>query len=149
MSEHGVTQKAGSSPLTRGALAPYVLPADRPGIIPAHAGSTVMDPSALILMRDHPRSRGEHGTLHKRRDRRLGSSPLTRGAHFEGEGVGVAEGIIPAHAGSTAATVVVRLVHGDHPRSRGEHVFPITDPETTPGSSPLTRGAREFYQVER
>ena len=141
MSEHGVTQKAGSSPLTRGALAPYVLPADRPGIIPAHAGSTVMDPSALILMRDHPRSRGEHGTLHKRRDRRLGSSPLTRGAHFEGEGVGVAEGIIPAHAGSTASSALSPHSTWDHPRSREEHPTPPSRLLGQQGSSPLTRGA--------
>ena len=52
--------RAGSSPHTRGALAPGCGKTFSTGIIPAYAGST---PSMLPLrptMRDHPRIRGEH-----------------------------------------------------------------------------------------
>ena len=52
------------------------------GIIPAHAGSTVGGGQWCGHLQDHPRSRGEHCVVPFARYAQLGSSPLTRGAHF-------------------------------------------------------------------
>ena len=56
-------QVAGSSPLTRGALTEFHFGQFRAGIIPAHAGSTYRSVPTISLIRDHPRSRGEHWPL--------------------------------------------------------------------------------------
>nr|EEI14208.1 hypothetical protein HMPREF0276_1787 [Corynebacterium accolens ATCC 49725] len=50
-------------------------------------------------------------------------------------------GLIPAHAGSTIAVANRPQIRRAHPRSRGEHLVPISLNDSTPGSSPLTRGA--------
>ena len=90
-------------------------------LIPAHAGSTILD-----WMRDHgeqahPRSRGEH-ELPKLYDQGgWGSSPLTRGAQMmRTERIAVLR-LIPAHAGSTDPRAVHCGYDAAHPRSRGEH----------------------------
>ena len=70
-----------------------------------------------------------------------GSSPHTRGApHRWGLTRGVA-GIIPAYAGSTAATGAWRPIRSDHPRIRGEHGLRRHGHRRHRGSSPHTRGA--------
>ena len=73
--------RRGSSPLTRGARWSAGPVPGRPGLIPAHAGST----SIRFLMRSpppaHPRSRGEHMATRVTVVEVNGSSPLTRGAH--------------------------------------------------------------------
>ena len=113
---------AGSSPHTRGArdLDPRAGPAGR--IIPAYAGSTWSSSSRMVVVRDHPRIRGEHDVAAPHRRARLGSSPHTRGALIRGAGRVVGDRIIPAYAGST-------IVEEETGRK------PI-------GSSPHTRGAR-------
>ena len=50
-------------------------------------------------------------------------------------------GLIPAHAGSTYNGVTVSAATTAHPRSRGEHLSPLTIGMMEMGSSPLTRGA--------
>ena len=50
-------------------------------------------------------------------------------------------GIIPAHAGSTAAATHRQASSRDHPRSRGEHLGSRAVNSASWGSSPLTRGA--------
>ena len=52
--------RAGSSPLTRGKLPPKEVRELRSRLIPAHAGKTESQASALALSRAHPRSRGEN-----------------------------------------------------------------------------------------
>ncbi|KXI17202.1 hypothetical protein HMPREF3227_01731, partial [Corynebacterium sp. CMW7794] len=49
--------------------------------------------------------------------------------------------LIPAHAGSTAATAASAARISAHPRSRGEHCDLDGDASACWGSSPLTRGA--------
>ena len=71
-----------------------------------------------------------------------GSSPLTRGAHMRGVSPERVPGLIPAHAGSTCGEPGGVVVHGAHPRSRGEHERPEFMVIPVVGSSPLTRGAR-------
>ena len=94
------------------------------GLIPAHAGSTSQHCVARSFYGAHPRSRGEHSSFGMGTSRRLGSSPLTRGALRFPREVIDRVGLIPAHAGSTYVTG--RRVFGSwaHPRSRGEHTLP-------------------------
>ena len=58
-------------------------------------------------------------------------------------------GIIPAYAGSTGASSAPGDAEADHPRIRGEHCVRESVPRTVQGSSPHTRGAREFVDRER
>ena len=94
------------------------------------------------MIRDHPRSRGEHWKAAGIRALRTGSSPLTRGAHRREVGQRARPRIIPAHAGSTVCDWRVLEGVGDHPRSRGEHAAAAAGSAGSAGSSPLTRGAR-------
>ncbi len=110
-------------------------------IIPAHAGSTCSNWRMAASARDHPRSRGEHSWNSSASGRRDGSSPLTRGAPGGLCGGFGGDGIIPAHAGSTAASAPPRAIEPDHPRSRGEHRDCFERFRVVGGSSPLTRGA--------
>ena len=131
----------GSSPLTRGAPRHVC---DRPvpcGLIPAHAGSTSHRRSLRWAARAHPRSRGEHGDVNNFWQAIAGSSPLTRGAHFDQAETFHAKGLIPAHAGSTLHDVRADFRHWAHPRSRGEHLVRSNRLPCGNGSSPLTRGA--------
>ena len=74
----------------------------------------------------------------------VGSSPLTRGAHFKGIWAGRVQGLIPAYAGSTVAVLGYSAGVGAHPRLRGEHNSPGSTLAIGCGSSPLTRGARHI-----
>ena len=71
----------------------------------------------------------------------MGSSPLTRGAQLCLSTRVTCCGLIPAHAGSTAARRRCTTHPGAHPRSRGEHWPFVQSGQVLPGSSPLTRGA--------
>ncbi len=72
-----------------------------PRIIPAFAGSTFPPDDGSIMTRDHPRIRGEHIKAAATVDRVMGSSPHSRGALALRDQAVVADGIIPAFAGST------------------------------------------------
>ena len=100
--EGATSRMSGSSPLTRGALASARAPLGRERLIPAHAGSTVAVHGGSTGAWAHPRSRGEHSWREVTPGACCGSSPLTRGALVVGEWVGVVDGLIPAHAGSTS-----------------------------------------------
>ena len=52
------------------------------------------------------------------------------------------EGLIPAHAGKTAAAAAARTASAAHPRSRGENLIAGCLVAPGQGSSPLTRGKR-------
>ena len=53
------------------------------GIIPAHAGNTLIAVSIASCSGDHPRACGEHLATPGRAARQTGSSPRMRGTHFE------------------------------------------------------------------
>ena len=155
----------GSSPHTRGAHGQSGARRCRKRIIPAYAGSTKKPPGNLLRGGvDHPRIRGEHYACTVVTELGEGSSPHTRGAHFEVAVDPVQFGIIPAYAGSTTSSAWDGRPAPDHPRIRGEHkgdVISKTDMDriipayagSTPsrgppllwpsGSSPHTRGARD------
>ena len=69
----------GSSPLTRGKL---IGPDDweaTGGLIPAHAGKTMLGEARVVEWEAHPRSRGENSMCGILCQATVGSSPLTRG----------------------------------------------------------------------
>ena len=109
----------GSSPLARGLLGRRVIGQVCSRIIPARAGFTAAMRSAMVLMWDHPRSRGVY--QHRRLTAVLspGSSPLARGLPHSVAVVEDRPGIIPARAGFTSAPWTMTFGPRDHPRSRG------------------------------
>ena len=139
----------GSSPLTRGKQAASEADFWAAGLIPAHAGKTVV----LVLPRStspaHPRSRGENGALLSGIKREPGSSPLTRGKLPDARLDRERGGLIPAHAGKTRARGQGGGRPGAHPRSRGENKRGLTWLRPTAGSSPLTRGKRSNPRTGR
>ena len=112
------------------------------GIIPAYAGSTLRNVIIDAQKADHPRIRGEHHRRSHRTERRLGSSPHTRGALAMPVHTRRGWGIIPAYAGSTTPSWKVTGKPADHPRIRGEHHCTSIVIRPGSGSSPHTRGAR-------
>ena len=130
----------GSSPLTRGKV-----PAS-PGlcsvrfIIPAYAGKSYTSELPTGQYEDHPRLRGEkqlnshHETTHS------GSSPLTRGKGQLKDLAPLVHRIIPAYAGKSQKIPLIKKRLEDHPRLRGEKKPVVQGPNSSKGSSPLTRG---------
>ena len=113
--------KDGSSPHTRGARPPHPTAPSSTRIIPAYAGSTWSSSSRMVVVRDHPRIRGEHASTHSSVCGSRGSSPHTRGARPPSITARVGVRIIPAYAGSTTWTSSGTASGADHPRIRGEH----------------------------
>ena len=130
----------GSSPLTRGKRPLVESPAQPGGLIPAHAGKTVRSAAVLVLIRAHPRSRGENTGTPSPNGLLDGSSPLTRGKRDTRAELLVGRRLIPAHAGKTPVRTLTRRLIRAHPRSRGENWMSWGSSRPTPGSSPLTRG---------
>ena len=136
-----VTDLAGSSPHTRGALG-----AERHGlagirIIPAYAGSTFCRRPCARRRRDHPRIRGEHFLREPAPRPARGSSPHTRGAHRQLRLGPRSIGIIPAYAGSTDLLGDALAAIGDHPRIRGEHSDEFRPVEYIPRIIPAYAGS--------
>ena len=130
----------GSSPLTRGKLAPHRLTRRMHRLIPAHAGKTHGTPARRPTQGAHPRSRGENKPSGASSPHTKGSSPLTRGKRrLEGDAVKI-ERLIPAHAGKTGPTAPTVSSPAAHPRSRGENAGIACLDGGRVGSSPLTRG---------
>ena len=95
------TPASGSSPLTRGKLSAATRRVLDRGLIPAHAGKTLLVVDGHLGRRAHPRSRGENVGKYVDQVRAAGSSPLTRGKLPEGGGRRLEHRLIPAHAGKT------------------------------------------------
>ncbi len=130
-----------SPPLARGAPPTQPPCATRTGLTPARAGSTYPTAAGWCPSGTHPRSRGEHLSLANFSAASRDSPPLARGAQLGQQVHGVGVGLTPARAGSTSASCARPTATRTHPRSRGEHGYPmITDP-TIVDSPPLARGA--------
>ena len=138
----------GSSPHVRGALRQTQRQGQRPGIIPACAGSTPTATRPSREPRDHPRMCGEHFTTTGSPYCSSGSSPHVRGAPT-GDLLGVTiGGIIPACAGSTPTVTRPSREPRDHPRMCGEHAHVSHWSRSHVGSSPHVRGAQSADEVE-
>ena len=133
---------AGSSPLTRGKHHEEAVDAYQDGLIPAHAGKTRPLAPAQSPSGAHPRSRGENGKADDNLRLAAGSSPLTRGKRNDNPRDPLSTGLIPAHAGKTAARPRSGSPRRAHPRSRGENSSARSCAKPKRGSSPLTRGKR-------
>ena len=139
--EVGEAARPGSSPHTRGALEQDLAGVAERRIIPAYAGSTWSSRLSQSLAADHPRIRGEHWPITFQTLDRSGSSPHTRGARLRQARPRRTQGIIPAYAGSTPASLASAPPLPDHPRIRGEHLAWHRLGCSGDGSSPHTRGA--------
>ena len=113
--------KLGSSPLSRGIPKHRTHRHRRHRIIPALAGNTPSWRSRTGGISDHPRSRGEYFASMLTVFHHHGSSPLSRGIPHPRRGRFRTARIIPALAGNTRVGWGGYLLHGDHPRSRGEY----------------------------
>ena len=110
----------GSSPRMRGTLDYGLHVGKLNGIIPAHAGNTLVTPQAKRTLEDHPRACGEHHAAVCERGHELG--------------------IIPAHAGNTIRLWSCPYANRDHPRACGEHFAMSLSVNGIAGSSPRMRG---------
>ena len=110
------------------------------GLIPAHAGKTLHRLQDRSPRGAHPRSRGENGKADDNLRLAAGSSPLTRGKRNDNPRDPLSTGLIPAHAGKTAARPRSGSPRRAHPRSRGENLDGQRETAEEWGSSPLTRG---------
>ena len=95
--------RAGSSPLTRGKRPDADGGGSAQRLIPAHAGKTRRPARRADGRKAHPRSRGENGVAICGVVTLQGSSPLTRGKPAPVGSMSFTRGLIPAHAGKTAA----------------------------------------------
>ena len=131
---------SGSSPHARGTPLVGVGVGLLQGIIPACAGNTSPRSRRRCSTKDHPRMRGEHGSMAAFSSLSTGSSPHARGTRFGRLPARLHSGIIPACAGNTSPAPASRRGSWDHPRMRGEHCIPMTLGISGPGSSPHARG---------
>ena len=115
----------GSSPHVRGAPTGVVSQTQTLGIIPACAGSTPGHRPDQCQRRDHPRMCGEHVPPMACGALSAGSSPHVRGARRARLYRMLADGIIPACAGSTLEPASNSTPGRDHPRMCGEHTSKI------------------------
>ena len=135
-------RRRGSSPHTRGLLRGLPASAHDNGIIPAHAGFTILSWIAGGGLRDHPRTRGVYTGIFGVKPPVTGSSPHTRGLHLSSSANPFVGRIIPAHAGFTPPKYWNGYTSEDHPRTRGVYRRALLMTALTVGSSPHTRGLR-------
>ena len=138
--EGGVSAGSGSSPLTRGKRFCELRVSFDAGLIPAHAGKTLLRAARILRRRAHPRSRGENDSGCRKTDHGEGSSPLTRGKRPHERNAEMHIRLIPAHAGKTSCGRSTARAGTAHPRSRGENSRCKRRRCWSAGSSPLTRG---------
>ena len=127
--------------------------ADTPGFTPAYAGNTADLALMSLLMRVHPRIRGEYAGSAGAKARDLGSPPHTRGIQVQAGGHEAVEGFTPAYAGNTGIAIVITCRNQVHPRIRGEYVPPRFTFMLKMGSPPYTRGIhrcdKQLHEVSR
>ena len=132
---------AGSSPRMRGSRKLMEIPLVDHGIIPAHAGLTLIPKHDRLCPWDHPRACGAHSSLKSRRTNTTGSSPRMRGSHLATCQYYIVRGIIPAHAGLTRIDITFNIMDWDHPRACGAHCNAFDLVRIHKGSSPRMRGS--------
>ena len=118
------------------------------GIIPAHAGLTLIPKHDRLCPWDHPRACGAHSSLKSRRTNTTGSSPRMRGSLLVGILIPLRIGIIPAHAGLTTVRTLPTRTPRDHPRACGAHNNNMWYEKAVRGSSPRMRGSQLREQCD-
>ena len=94
-------------------------------ITPACAGNTAGFLLSILLLKDHPRLRGEYPPNPTDASGSSGSPPLARGIQRKSDGEPFIAGITPACAGNTESAQGGRRYYWDHPRLRGEYTKKI------------------------
>ena len=112
---------SGSSPRMRGSPRSSLTSPRSVGIIPAHAGLTILHAINSPSSRDHPRACGAHIPHFSAPKLAKGSSPRMRGSQRELVITETFNGIIPAHAGLTDLRCQQCEQSRDHPRACGAH----------------------------
>ena len=126
----------GSSPRRRGTLVPIDHRSHLERFIPAQAGNTRRGAPAARTFPVHPRAGGEHRPTFLCST--IGSSPRRRGTQPDVRLGNHRPRFIPAQAGNTFDSPVMRPQPPVHPRAGGEHASRTT----RFGSSPRRRGTR-------
>ena len=134
------THRTGSPPRTRGEASGRSPHTARQGITPAYAGRRPVPFLPNIIMRDHPRVRGEKLKGSQARAIMLGSPPRTRGEVYLLIMGLLVIGITPAYAGRRERFSCVIFSVPDHPRVRGEKLVWDVVCDFKRGSPPRTRG---------
>ena len=93
-----------------------------------------------IVLRDHPRLRGEYNDWNTDKATEQGSPPLARGIPLYLSDEDKEMGITPACAGNTTMEATLQLGIRDHPRLRGEYESIKGETAGKMGSPPLARG---------
>ena len=132
----------GSSPRMRGTHEHRASGHRRGWFIPAYAGNTAGDPCPPLPFAVHPRVCGEHELADVLIRILNGSSPRMRGTRWLSSWHGQMHRFIPAYAGNTKKSCVVRATTSVHPRVCGEHDRRRRSPVAGHGSSPRMRGTR-------
>ena len=147
--ENGKAQKQtdasdGSSPRMRGKLKLCAKRCCQFGLIPAHAGKTVVALSSRLQRWAHPRACGEDVDYRPRPRPELGSSPRMRGKLSSTDAFFRFSRLIPAHAGKTHGNARASAGSAAHPRACGENAAALPAAEPRLGSSPRMRGKPMF-----
>ena len=130
----------GSSPRMRGTPSGTAAVLNLEWIIPAYAGNTCPAIRKHSPTRDHPRVCGEHALSTVLSTSSAGSSPRMRGTPTCADYEIPWRGIIPAYAGNTQDSGILRRFSRDHPRVCGEHLWLSQCAALRAGSSPRMRG---------
>ena len=110
------------------------------GLIPAHAGKTVVGLVAAGRSGAHPRACGENCCGAGCRRSFRGSSPRMRGKLGPFPAACECGGLIPAHAGKTPFDFEWNVEGEPHPRACGENPMSLGCLSLISGSSPRMRG---------
>ena len=97
-----------------------------------------------IVLRDHPRLRGEYNDWNTDKATEQGSPPLARGIPLYLSDEDKEMGITPACAGNTTMEATLQLGIRDHPRLRGEYIVVTNKRNIFLGSPPLARGILRY-----
>ena len=130
----------GSPPLARGTACHLAGHGGGLGITPACAGNRCRSSWCACPSGDHPRLRGEQSDLGRVVAVQVGSPPLARGTVSSLLVMLCGRGITPACAGNSRGRARGSVWRQDHPRLRGEQLFPAAGAAWMLGSPPLARG---------
>ena len=109
-------------------------------LIPAGAGTTLLQNPRPGCPRAHPRRCGDHEAEITRPGAETGSSPQVRGPQDDPNNTTGDTGLIPAGAGTTKADSAGKARPGAHPRRCGDHRLRLRFRLWCWGSSPQVRG---------
>ena len=140
----GLRSARGSSPHARGKRTGGVGDEPRRGLIPACAGKTGRACVLALVVRAHPRMRGENLLEPAGVIAADGSSPHARGKLLGWVGHQHLDGLIPACAGKTHRVMLSAKLAWAHPRMRGENSALCLPSAAGWGSSPHARGKQRI-----